>query len=78
MTPILERLPVRAERSHSDPDGTFPHYQPNPLLEENRQFIISEVTKRAADLGIAWDGDAYRCSSSMRPARSCRATSSRR
>jgi phosphomannomutase len=61
MTPILERLPLRAERAHFDPDGTFPHYQPNPLLEENRQFIISEVTKRGADLGIAWDGDADRC-----------------
>ena len=36
MEPILERLPLRAERCHFDPDGTFPHYQPNPLLEENR------------------------------------------
>ncbi len=50
-----------AERLHFEPDGTFPHYQPNPLLEENRQFIIGEVKRTGADLGIAWDGDADRC-----------------
>src|SRR4029077_288700 len=61
MEPILEGIPVRAERCHFDPDGSFPHYQPNPLLEENRRFIISEVKRVGADLGIAWDGDADRC-----------------
>jgi phosphomannomutase len=31
------------------------------MLPENREFIMSEVVKREADLGIAWDGDADRC-----------------
>src|SRR5690349_7894894 len=43
LAPILERLPIQADRCHFEPDGTFPHYEPNPLLEENRQFIIAEV-----------------------------------
>ena len=44
-----------------DPDGAFPNHEPNPLLEENRQFIIAKVLEHGADLGIAWDGDADRC-----------------
>jgi phosphomannomutase len=59
--PILERLPIKADRCHFEPDGTFPHYEPNPLLPENREFIISEVKRQNAQLGIAWDGDADRC-----------------
>jgi phosphomannomutase len=61
IAPILERLPIKADRCHFEPDGTFPHYEPNPLLPENREFIISEVKRQNADLGIAWDGDADRC-----------------
>ena len=36
-------------------------HQPNPLLEENREFIVGKVRDEGADLGIAWDGDADRC-----------------
>ena len=61
IAPILERLPIKADRCHFEPDGTFPHYEPNPLLPENREFIISEVKRQNAELGIAWDGDADRC-----------------
>ena len=43
------------------PDGEFPDHEPNPLLEENRRFIIDKVRETGADLGIAWDGDADRC-----------------
>ena len=61
LPPILERLPIDAVRHFFEPDGSFPDHQPNPLLEENRRFIVSEVTKERADLGIAFDGDADRC-----------------
>jgi phosphomannomutase len=44
-----------------EPDGDFPGHEPNPLLEENRRFIIEKVLEEGADLGIAWDGDADRC-----------------
>ena len=59
--PILERLPLEVDGYYLTPDGAFPDHQPNPLLEENRAFIVDKV--RAADgaLGIAWDGDADRC-----------------
>jgi phosphomannomutase len=61
LEPILYRLPIKAERAHFEPDGRFPNGQPNPLLPENRTFIIGEVKRTRADLGIAFDGDADRC-----------------
>jgi phosphomannomutase len=61
LPPILERLPVDAVTCFFEPDGTFPNHEPNPLLEENREFIIGKVKEEQADLGIAFDGDADRC-----------------
>jgi phosphomannomutase len=61
LPPILERLPVDAVRCFFEPDGAFPNHEPNPLLEENRRFIVAKVEEEGADLGIAFDGDADRC-----------------
>ena len=44
-----------------EPDGTFPNHEPNPLLPENRDFIVAKVLEEDADLGVAFDGDADRC-----------------
>ncbi|MBC7644168.1 MAG: phosphomannomutase/phosphoglucomutase, partial [Thermoleophilia bacterium] len=60
--PLLEQLEnVNIHAYNIEPDGTFPNHEPNPLLPENRQFIIDRVIEHKADLGIAWDGDADRC-----------------
>ncbi len=61
ISPVLEQLPLVTHTYSLDPDGSFPNHEPNPLLEENRQFIIAKVLEHGADLGIAWDGDADRC-----------------
>jgi phosphomannomutase len=61
LPPVLERLPVEAVRCFFDPDGSFPNHEPNPLLPENREFIVSKTLEEGADLGVAFDGDADRC-----------------
>jgi phosphomannomutase len=62
LPPVLERLPgVSAVRCFFDPDGSFPNHEPNPLLPENREFIVRKTLSEGADLGIAFDGDADRC-----------------
>ncbi len=59
--PLLERLGLDLVETYWVPDGEFPDHEPNPLLPENREFIIERVLAEGADLGIAWDGDADRC-----------------
>jgi phosphomannomutase len=62
LPPVLARLPqVDVLRFYFDPDGTFPHHEPNPLLPENREFIVSRTREEGADFGVAYDGDADRC-----------------
>jgi phosphomannomutase len=62
LPPVLERLPqVDAVRCYFEPDGSFPNHEPNPLLPENREFIVRKTTEEGADFGVAYDGDADRC-----------------
>jgi phosphomannomutase len=59
--PLLDQLPIDQVQTFWTPDGSFPDHEPNPLLPENRTFIIKKVLSEGAELGIAWDGDADRC-----------------
>jgi phosphomannomutase len=59
--PLLDRFPIEQVQTYWTPDGEFPDHEPNPLLEENRRFVMDKVRSEGADLGIAWDGDADRC-----------------
>ena len=59
--PLLDRLGLEPTITYWVPDGEFPDHEPNPLLPENRRFLVERVLAEKADLGIAWDGDADRC-----------------
>ena len=58
---LAKHLPFEFIWLYPEPDGTFPHGIPNPLLPENRQATSEVVLAHHADLGVAWDGDADRC-----------------
>ncbi|HEX3838439.1 MAG TPA: phosphomannomutase CpsG [Steroidobacteraceae bacterium] len=59
---LLEpHLPFRFIKMNHEPDGTFPHGVPNPMLEENRHATRTALLEAGADVGLAWDGDYDRC-----------------
>jgi phosphomannomutase len=58
---LESRLPFRFVKRQHEPDGTFPHGIPNPLLPECRDLTSKAVREAKADFGIAWDGDFDRC-----------------
>lgn len=58
---LAPHLPFQFVRIHHEPDGTFPHGIPNPLLPECRDATSEAVRASGADFGVAWDGDFDRC-----------------
>jgi phosphomannomutase len=58
---LEKHLPIEFIKIHHEPDGSFPHGVPNPLLPENRLATADAVRKYQAQAGIAWDGDFDRC-----------------
>lgn len=59
---LAERaVPFEFVRLDHEPDPTFPHGIPNPLLPENRARSEAAVREAKADMGVVWDGDFDRC-----------------
>lgn len=58
---LAPHLPFEFIRLQHEPDGSFPHGIPNPLLPGSRTATADAVRANGADFGIAWDGDFDRC-----------------
>jgi phosphomannomutase len=58
---LEKKLPLTLIKLQHEPDGSFPHGVPNPLLPDNRENTAMAVMQEKADIGIAWDGDFDRC-----------------
>ncbi len=54
-------LPFEFVKVQHEPDGTFPHGVPNPMLVENHAAPIEALRRHGADCAISWDGDYDRC-----------------
>jgi phosphomannomutase len=54
-------LPFEFVKVHHEPDGTFPHGVPNPMLAENHRAPVEALKRTGADCAISWDGDYDRC-----------------
>jgi phosphomannomutase len=57
----LEPLPVTVVPLYFELDGSFPNHEANPLEPANLVDLQRAVVAHAADLGLAFDGDADRC-----------------
>jgi len=58
--PLFKRLKCELIPLYFEPDGSFPHHVPNPLIAENTVELRRKIIEEKADLGIALDGDVDR------------------
>ena len=58
---VFAGLPLELVPMYFELDGTFPNHEANPLDPANIVDLQKRVREEAADLGIAFDGDADRC-----------------
>ncbi|HYS15296.1 MAG TPA: phosphomannomutase/phosphoglucomutase [Candidatus Binatia bacterium] len=57
---LLRRIGCEVVELHCGSDGSFPNHLPDPEDERNVEDLKAKVVEVAADLGIAYDGDADR------------------
>src|SRR5260370_37625362 len=58
---VFDGLPIETVPLYSTLDGTFPNHEANPINPANLADLQSAVISSAADIGLAFDGDADRC-----------------
>jgi phosphomannomutase/phosphoglucomutase len=58
--PILKRLNCHPVELFLEPDGTFPHHEPDPTVPQNLATLAQTVVAQGLELGIAFDGDGDR------------------
>ena len=58
---LFERIGVEVVASHTTPDYTFPHYNPNPEAMEMLHDMAASVRASDADFALGFDGDGDRC-----------------
>ncbi|MGY1619656.1 phosphomannomutase/phosphoglucomutase [Geodermatophilus sp. SYSU D00691] len=57
---VLEGLPLEIVPLYFELDGSFPNHEANPLDPANLVDLQAAVREHAADIGLAFDGDADR------------------
>jgi phosphomannomutase len=57
---VFDGLPFQLEELFPELDGTFPNHPADPMQPENLKDLQGQVLETAADVGLAFDGDADR------------------
>ena len=57
---VFERLGMGVEALFCDMDGSFPNHHPDPVVEENLEFLKNRVLSMGLDVGVGFDGDGDR------------------
>ena len=58
---VFDGLPIETVPLYFELDGSFPNHEANPIDPANLADLQRAVTASAADIGLAFDGDADRC-----------------
>ena len=58
---VFDKLDLDVVPMYFDLDGSFPNHEANPIEPENMRDLQARVREGAADVGLAFDGDADRC-----------------
>jgi len=57
---VFSALPFELEVMYGELDGTFPNHPADPIQPANTEDLRRRVVEAGADVGLAFDGDAYR------------------